>query len=108
MNFVEWSQSSVDYGRKLVSSAVEGARTGEDEFLKEEPLVPYLEEAARQALKPALIGACLGVLEGCCGNGRRSVTKVVASGFLGGAIGFGAGSPGTAGWLHLQALQRVR
>jgi len=68
MNFVEWSKSSVGYGRKLVDSALEGARSGEGEFLNEEPLAPYLGESARQALGPAAIGACLGVLGGYLGN----------------------------------------
>jgi len=91
MTFMEWSKSNVDYGRKLVDSAVEGALTGEDEFLQEEPLGPYLGESARQALGPAVLGACLGVLGGFLGKGRRSSTRALAGGLLGGAIGFGAG-----------------
>jgi hypothetical protein len=91
MNVREWSKSSVDYGRKLVDSAVEGARAGEDEFLKEEPLIPYLGKSARQALAPAAIGACLGVLGGYLANRRRSTTRALAGGLLGGTIGFGAG-----------------
>ena len=90
MKVREWSKSSVDYGRKLVDSAVEGARTGEDEFLREEALVPYLENSARQALAPAAIGVCLGVLGGFLGNRRRSTTRALAGGLIGGAIGFGA------------------
>jgi len=91
MNILEWSKSSVDYGRKLVDSAVEGARTREHEFLDEKPLAPYLGKSARQALAPAVIGACLGALGGYLGNGRRSKTTALACGLLGGAIGFGAG-----------------
>jgi hypothetical protein len=91
MSFLEWSKSSVDYSRKLVDSAVEGARIGEDEFLKEEALAPYLEGSARQALRPTAIGACLGLLGGYLGNGRRSTSRALAYGFLGGAIGFCAG-----------------
>jgi len=91
MTFVEWSKSSADYGRKLMNSAVEGARTGEDEFVQEVPLAPYLSESARQALGPALVGACVGVLGGSLGNSRRSAGRTVASGLLGGAIGFGLG-----------------
>ena len=30
MNFLEWSKSSVDYGQKLVHSALEGAHEGEE------------------------------------------------------------------------------
>jgi hypothetical protein len=91
MNLREWSKSSADYSRKLVDSAVEGARTGEGKFLKEEPLVPFLNESARRALAPAVVGACLGMLHGYLGNGRRSTSRAVADGLLGGAIGFGAG-----------------
>ena len=91
MNLKEWSKSSADYGRKLVDSAVEGARTGESEFLKDEPLVPFLNESARRALAPAVVGACLGVLHGYLENGHRSTSRAIADGLLGGAIGFGAG-----------------
>jgi hypothetical protein len=91
MNFLEWSKSSVDYGRRLVDSAMEGARTGEDDFLQQEPLAPFLSESARQALGPAVIGACLCTLGGYLGNGRRSPTRALACGFLGGVIGFSAG-----------------
>lgn len=56
MSFLEWSRSSVDYGRRLVDSVVEGARTGEDEFLKKEALAPHLERSARQGLAPPSLG----------------------------------------------------
>jgi hypothetical protein len=91
MSLLEWSKSSVDYGRRLVDSAVEGARSGENDFLKEEPLAPYLGESVRLALAPAFIGACLGVVGGYLANGRRSTNRALASGLFGGAIGFGAG-----------------
>jgi len=90
MNFREWSKSNVDYGRKLVDSAVEGAREGEGEFLKDKSLVPYLERSALHAIAPALIGVCLGVAGGYLEN-RPSRSRVFACGLLGGAIGFGAG-----------------
>src|SRR5437899_5706088 len=90
MNFMEWSKSSVDYGHKLVSSAIEGAREGEDEFLGEEALSPYLTESARHALGPAVVGVYLGALSGSIGHGHRSTSKTLACGLLGGAIGFGA------------------
>jgi hypothetical protein len=56
MSFLEWLRSSVDYGRRLVDSKVEGARTGEDEFLEEEALAPHLERSARQALALPSLG----------------------------------------------------
>jgi hypothetical protein len=91
MTLSEWSKSNVDYGRKLVNSAAKGARAAEDEFLNDEPLVPYLSESAREAVKPALVGACLGVLGGLLGNSHRSARRALAWGLVGGAIGFGAG-----------------
>jgi hypothetical protein len=91
MNFLEWSKSSVDYGQKLVNSALEGAHEAEDEFLKEESLASDLSESARHALAPAMVGAFLGALGGSLRNGRRSSSRTVAFGLLGGAIGFGAG-----------------
>jgi len=91
MNFLEWSKSSVDYGQKLVNSALEGAHEGEDEFLKEELLAPYLSESARHALAPAMVGAFLGALGGSLGNQRRCSTRTLAFSLLGGALGFGAG-----------------
>ncbi|HYM75370.1 MAG TPA: hypothetical protein VE377_05265 [Candidatus Dormibacteraeota bacterium] len=91
MNVMEWSKANVDYGRKLVDSALEGARTGEDEFLKEESLPSFLGESARQALAPAVVGACLGALGGYLGTGHRSKTRALVGAFLGGAVGFGAG-----------------
>ena len=33
MELGEWVKSNVDYGRRLVGSGIEGARSGQDEFL---------------------------------------------------------------------------
>jgi hypothetical protein len=89
MNILKWSKSEVDYGRKLVDSAVEGVRSGEGKFLENESLGPYLEKSALNALVPTMLGACLGWLGGCLEN-KRSSRKALACAFLGGAIGFGA------------------
>ena len=91
MNFLEWSKSSVDYGQKLVHSALEGAHDAESEFLKQESLPIFLGDSARHALTPAILGAFLGVLSGSVRNDGRSASKKLALGLLGGAIGFGAG-----------------
>lgn len=89
MPLQEWLKSNADYSRKLVHSAVEGAHSGEGEFLQGEALAPFLTESARNALRPALIGAFVGALSAYSGN-RRKPTKTVALGLLGCAIGFGA------------------
>ena len=91
MTLREWSKASSDYGRKLVSSGLEGARCGQEEFLHGKSLAPFLNESARNALGPAVIGACLGILGSHPGNSRRASSKALAYGLLGGVVGFGAG-----------------
>lgn len=90
MNFLEWSKSEVDYGRKLMDSAIEGARRGEGEFLRDESLGRHLERSALHAMGPAVLGACLGWCGGYMET-RRPGKKALFCAFLGGAIGFGAG-----------------
>ena len=87
MNLTE----SLDYGRKLVNSGLEGAREGEEEFLHGDRLTPFLNDSALNALKPAALGACLGALGGYFENGRRSTARAVGFGIIGGLIGFAAG-----------------
>lgn len=91
MTVSEWSKSSIDYGKKLLDSGLEGARSGEGEFLHGEPLAPFLEESARDALKPAAVGALLGLLGSFVGSNHKSTSKTLMYGLLGGAIGFGLG-----------------
>lgn len=91
MNFLEWSKSSVDYGQRLVNSALEGAHEGEGQFLQQELFTPYLSESAQHALLPAMVGALLGALGGRLGGRWRSASRALAFGLVGGAIGFGAG-----------------
>jgi hypothetical protein len=90
MTLTEWSKSNVAYGRKLLDSAVEGACEGENAFLKDESLGIYLGRSALHALAPTVIGACLCFLAGRLEN-RRSTSKALVCGLLGGTIGFGAG-----------------
>jgi hypothetical protein len=90
MDIYEWSKSNADYGRKLIDSGLEGARSGRDEFLNGEPLGPFLGESALNAWKAASVGACVGVMASFPGR-RRSIAKTLALGLLGGAVGFGAG-----------------
>lgn len=89
MSLQTWLKSNSEYSRKLVNSAVEGAHTGEGEFLHGQPLAPFLNESARHALGPAVLGAFLGALSTCSENQRRPA-KTIALGLLGCAIGFGA------------------
>jgi len=91
MDLREWSKSEVEYGRKILGSSLEGARAGEEEFLNGKALGQFLGESALEALKPAALGACLGVLGSHAGNKSSSVAKTLLLALAGGAIGFGAG-----------------
>ena len=64
MDLREWSTSSADYGRRLLDSGIEGARSGQEAFLNGKPLTPFLGESVRSALKPLALGACIGALSG--------------------------------------------
>ena len=91
MSVCEWSKSEVEYGRKVLNSGLEGARSGREAFLNGKPLTPFLSESVRKALKPAALGAILGVVGSCPGSRGRSAGRALGFGLLGGAIGFGAG-----------------
>jgi len=91
MNLHQWSRSSADYGRQLLHSGIEGARSGKEAFLHGEPMAPFLSESVRSALKPAAIGACVGMLSSYPAYREKSTIRALAFGLLGGAIGFGAG-----------------
>lgn len=89
MNILEWSKSEVDYGRKLMDSAVAGARHGEGEFLRDESLSHHLEKSAIDAMVPTILGACLGWFGGY-GSTRQSSKRAAVFALLGAAVGFGA------------------
>ena len=90
MDLRKWSKSNTDYGRELLHSGIEGARSAGGAFLNGDSLTPLLSESARNALKPAVLGACLGVLGSRPGSREKSVSRALAYGLLGGVIGFGA------------------
>ena len=56
-----WSKSEFEYGRKVLHSALEGARRGEEAFLKGRSLTPFLSEGF-ECLEAAAVGACIGRL----------------------------------------------
>jgi hypothetical protein len=92
MDLSNWVKSNVDYGRRLVDSGIEGARTGQHEFLNGEPLTPFLSESVKGALAPAAIGAFVGVLAAYPVISRKkSAATALAYGLLGGAIGLTTG-----------------
>lgn len=88
MHWREWSKSNAGYGRRLLNSGLEGARSGREAFLHEKPLALFFSESIRNALAPTAIGVCLGVL-GSRSCKRRPSSRAVVSGILGGVLGFG-------------------
>jgi hypothetical protein len=87
MDLRKWSKSNADYGRRLLDSGMEGARSGREAFLNGESLTPFLNETVRGAVRPAVLGACIGVLGSCPRSRQKSLTRTLAFGLLGGAIG---------------------
>jgi hypothetical protein len=91
MGLRDWSKSEVEYGRKILGSGLEGARSGREAFLNGRQLNTFLSESVREALKPAALGACIGFLSSYPGKRHRSISRGLGLGWLLGAIGFGAG-----------------
>ena len=91
MELGEWVKSNVDYGRRLVDSGIQGARSGQSEFLNGEPLAPYLGDSVKGALIPAVVGACVGVIVGYPISRRKTPAVTLAYGLLGCVVGLGAG-----------------
>jgi hypothetical protein len=90
MNIYKWSKANVDYGRRLLDSGIEGARSGQEAFLKGQSLTPFLSESVRSALMPAAVGAGIGVLSSYTAYRQKSITRALTFSLLGGAVGLGA------------------
>ena len=93
MDLGEWVKSNVDYGRRLVDSGINGARSGQEEFFDGKPVAPFLGDSVKGALLPAAIGACVGVLVGYPIYRKKSTAASItlAYGLLGCAIGLTTG-----------------
>lgn len=91
MSSSNWLNTSLDYGSKLLHSGLEGARSAEEAFLDGRSLAPFLNESAWRALRPAALGACLGLLGSYPGNRRMSAGRALVYGAVGAALGFGVG-----------------
>ena len=91
MSFASWSRSEIEQGRKIVSSGLRGARSGEQEFLNGASLNGFVGDTIRTACRPAALGACIGAVAGCSARTAKSTRRAVVFGLAGAAIGFGAG-----------------
>jgi hypothetical protein len=91
MGVGEWVKSNAGYGRRLVDSGIEGARSGQEEFLNGRALTPFLGESVKESLWPAAIGIGVGLLAGYPIWRKKSAPTSVVCGLLGGAIGLTSG-----------------
>jgi hypothetical protein len=91
MNLREWSQSEVEYGRKVLNSGLAGARSGQEAFLNGRPLTPFLSKVVRESSTPAAVGAILGTLGSFPGQHHPSPKRAFVFGVVGWAIGLGMG-----------------
>jgi len=90
MNFLQWSQSEVEYGRKVLNSGLAGARSGQKAFLNGKPLTPFLGRAVRSASTPAAVGVLVGVVGSFAGRNQHKCPKrTLVLGLVGGAVGLG-------------------
>ncbi|MBZ5569357.1 MAG: hypothetical protein LAN64_16090 [Acidobacteriia bacterium] len=111
MNVREWSKSTAVYGQKLVHSGREGAALGRDSYLHGEHLGTFFNQSARTALKPAVLGAALGLLSAYPAHRNRSALRAFECGVLGCVVGFGAAvawqSRGLASSVASRALKNI-
>jgi len=115
MQLSEWSKSEVEYGRRVFNSGLDGVRSGREAFLNGRPLTPFFRESCLKALKPAALGACIGLLASCPRDRSRGTSRLMLSGLLGGLVGFAAGIVWESRFLTrnaadgaLRGIQKVR
>jgi len=85
-------KSSIEYGRSLLYSSIEGARATGETALAGASISSVLLRSARSSWGMAAVGATLGALGVFFGQKRRTASPVVlASGVLGAAVGFATG-----------------
>jgi hypothetical protein len=90
MTLQTWSKSNADYSRRLYHAALDGARSGQQEFLHGTALAQRLDESTRHAWIPAAIGACVGLFSVCPGKPKKTAGRALALGLVGGLVGFSA------------------
>jgi len=107
MNLREWSESEVEYGRKVLNSGMAGARSGREAFLNGRPLTTFLSDAVRHASTPAAAGALVGMLSSFPGRKHRSASRTLVFGLLGWAVGLGLGTAWQSRGLTTCAAKRA-
>ena len=91
MKVGSWVKSNLDYGRELVESGMEGARSARSGELQDTDLASELASAAAESWRPALLGAVLGAALGSLSNDRKAGRGAVIGGIFGAAIGLAGG-----------------
>jgi hypothetical protein len=91
MNLSDWSKDNVDYARKLVDSALEGARSAEETFFHGKSAEPFVTESVRHAWGPALVGGCVGALCASSAESRKSSARTLEYALVGVALGLAVG-----------------
>jgi hypothetical protein len=89
MRHKPWLKSELEYGRDLIHSAVQGARSAGEHALATEPVGTVLAQSARASLPWAGIGASVGLLAVYSARKHESIRNQVLFGVLGAVIGFG-------------------
>jgi len=92
MNLDEWLKSGIEYGWDLLCSAVEGARSAEEQIREGEPPGAVLRRSALNSLAPTVAVASLGLAAGYLVSRRKSGHRTTAAlGLAGALIGFAGG-----------------
>jgi hypothetical protein len=84
-------KSNLRYGRELVKSGVSGLTSGRVAHLNGRPVSEVLAQSARASLGLATLGACAGLLRYYMPARRGRISRTVACGIIGSAVGFVAG-----------------
>ena len=87
MRHKPWLKSELEYGRDLIHSGVEGARSAREHALATEPVGAILARSARASLPWAAIGASVGFVYSA--RKHESIRNGVLLGVLGAVIGVG-------------------
>jgi hypothetical protein len=88
----EWIETNLDYGRNLINSGFEGARSARKKTLEGAPVSSVLIGSARDSWMPSLIGAYVGALGASLGHRRKpNYGAILGASVLGAAIGLTTG-----------------
>jgi hypothetical protein len=89
MRHEPWLKSELEYGRDLIHSAVQGARSAREHALATEPVGTMLARSARASLPWAAVGASMGLVAVYSRSKHESIRNQVLFGILGAVIGLG-------------------